>query len=198
MTRVIDYRDLGRVIGLSAKGIDRAAARTLNSVAFNSLPKLVSQAEGDMKFSSNARRALGWRVDKAKSGNLEAAVWTNRGWFHFHADQGNRSAESGGMVYKGERWLFIPRQKGASVVDKRGRIRKGAYSNVFLAPRGDHALVLYRPKRAKDKDVELIGIAVKQAKFKRDTDWQAEIEAEWRNSATTILRRELDKQRQWG
>ena len=191
--RIIDWRDLPLVMANSAKGIRRAGARTLNNVAFQSLPRLVSKAEGDMKFSGNARRALGWHIGKASSSTLQAEVKTNRGWFAYHSREGRRRPTGGAFDWRGQRWLFIPREKGGGFVTKRGAIRKDKVKYLFLAPRGDHALVLYRERRGEKKAV-LIGIAVKEAKYHVDTDWQAVIEAEWRKSATTILRRELTKQ----
>lgn len=190
MARIVDYKDLPDLIAVSARGVKRAGMNTLNDVAFKTLKPMVAQADSDMSFRSNARRALGWQVEKATMAKLESQVLTKRGWFAFHADEGNRNASGRGLLWKGQSWIFVPRAKSEGVVDKRGRLRKSAGKGLYLTPRGDHALVFYRARKGA-KDSEFVGVAVKQAAFHKDTDWDKVIEAEWRNSATTIMRRNL-------
>lgn len=188
---VIDYRDLPKVMATSARGIKRAGVNTLNTVAFQTLKPLVAKAEGDIQFSRNARRALGWQVQKADLGTMQAEVFTTRGWFGLHSKEGTRQASSRGMTWRGQSWIFVPRDKGVGVVSKKGMIRKSASAGIYLTPRGDHALVFYRSRKGA-KDSEFIGVAVKSAAFHEDTDWRAVIEAEWAKSAHTIMKRNIE------
>lgn len=191
MATVIDYRDMPKLMQVSAKGIKKAGVNTLNKVAFSTLPKLVSQADSDMNFSRNARRALGWRVEKASVASMHATVSTNRGWFGLHSKEGSRRPSSSRIVVNGVQMLFIPRAKGEGLVDKRGRIRKSASAGLFFIPKGDYALVMYRQRRNKS-ETTLLGVAVREAKFHTDTDWQAVIEKEWQATSHAIMKRMLD------
>jgi hypothetical protein len=177
MAREIRWQDLPRAIRADAKGIKKSAANALNTVAFKALKELPVQAAQDMKFRGNPRAALGWRVEKANLNNLEATLSTSRGWFGLHADEGRRDSGKSRFVWQGTPYLIIPR-KGSGLVDRRGKIRRNAWPQVYLAPKGGYALVLYR-QRGKAKGSELIGIAVKQAEFHKDTNWDGVIEQEW-------------------
>ena len=192
MVTVVSWKDLPRRIATSSKGVKKAGVKTLNDIAFSSLKPIVAEAERDMQFRGNARRALGWQVEKANTANMQATVKTNRGWFALHTDEGVRRPTSSGFNWNGQSWIFIPRAKGVGVVDRRGRLRNGAGKGLYLTPRGDHALVFYRQRKNKGIS-DFIGVAVKSAKYHVDTDWQAVIMKEWQNKAHLRFEHHLSK-----
>lgn len=190
MARYIHVKDMPRVMRVSAYGIKRSMANALNDLAFKSLKPLVNEAEGDMKFRRNARRALGWRVNKATPANGRAEVWTDRGWFGFHSQKGNRRP-SGDFRIDGIPMILIPKARGEGVVSKTGRIRKNAWKNIYFIPQGDKSLVFYRARRGA-KQSEYVGIAVRAAKFNKDTDWDGVMDRMFARYATEFLRKRLD------
>ena len=151
-----------RLMAAEPEKIKRAAAKTLTSLAFDSIPEIVERAKTQLSFSLNARRALGLHVSqKARPDNLVAIVQTNRGWLYYHLETGERSAING-FRWKGRRYLVYPLDK--KFVTRRGRIYKRYLKRSFVLPTRYGALLAHRPKGEQIEPIAILSLKFKHKK----------------------------------
>lgn len=150
----INYRDLPLIMAAEPKKIERAAAKTINALAFDSLPEIVEHASRALDIQRNAKRALGFQVAKrARNSSPVALVATKRGWLFYHVGSGTRKP-SGGLSHKGVRYLMFPVLDAAFT--KRGRLRKAVARKSFVMARGRGG-VLARRDRGKIEVLAVLG-----------------------------------------
>ena len=164
--------------------IQNAAAKTLNTVAFDTLPELVDQAESDMDFKRKAKQALGFGVKKARPGpQIVAQLWTRRGWLFTHVEPGVRSAKKGWKV-GGVPMILVPREEKAFT--RRGDLKARFKRSLYVIPSGAGALVLYRPKRRNSK-AELIAILTPKARHADDFEPEKVAQRVFNKKANRLL-----------
>lgn len=192
MARVIDYRDLPRLMRSSARGIKRAGVEALNASAFKMLAPLTEQATSDLKFrKANPRRAVGWQVEKANVATMQAAIQTRRGWLKYHLSEGTRHSRQGWEA-GGRSWLVIPADSARSwAFTARGRIRPNIIPQLFHVIKGNKGLLLRRDKRGA-KDARLVGILVQSAEYHEDYQAEQRVRDEFMRTAPDLFRRYLD------
>ena len=193
MAKVLDYRSIPKLIAANGKDVKVAGAKTLNTIAFDSLKPLVSDAEKAMDFKKDARRALGWRVTRASTANLEAEVWTNRGWLVYHLSEGTRTPQQG-WVYRGRKYILVPkadvRQK---FYTRKGRLKSSIMSRIFISPtKGGDALVIFRGRRK--KETILIGFLEQSVKFHEDITPHKTINSVFIKKANRLMNFYLDQE----
>lgn len=195
MARVIDYRDLPRVMRSSAKGIRRAGVEALNASAFKMLPALTEQATSDLKFrKANPRRAVGWQVEKANVATMQAAIQTRRGWLKYHLGEGTRHSRQGWEA-GGRSWLVIPVDSARKwAFTPKGRIRENIVPQLFHVIKGDKGLLLRRDKRGA-KEARLVAILVPSAQYHEDYQAEQRVQDEFLRTAPDMFRRYLDNPR---
>lgn len=180
---------------VSQKGLKFAAANTLNDIAFNSVRQIPIDAQRDLNFTKNARRALGFRVTKARARrnakvqDLEAHVWTPRGWVAFHVNEGTRYAKTG-WKFRGRNYLIVPRKAvKAAYFTTKGRLRAKFKRGIYIIPNSNGALVFHRGKRS--KDTELIGYLIPQAQYHPDLKYEETVERLFRKDVTKFFKKNL-------
>lgn len=189
--RVISYKAIPKIIAKEPKKIKRAMVKTLNTVAFDSLPEITKRAKKDMDFRKDARRALGYRVDKARPyGTIEAKVWTNRGWLAYHLEDGQRKP-SDGWRFNGKRYILVPIEKDAFTV--KGRLKSGFKRGIYIVPDGSEALMFYRARRG-DRRSTLIGVLKPEVKYNEDTEPDRVINRVFREKAARLFNYYLDQE----
>ncbi len=195
MARVIDYRDLPRLMATSARGIKRAGVEALNASAFKILAPLAEQASSDLKFrKANPRRAVGWQVEKANVATMHAAIQTKRGWLEYHLGEGTRHARQGWEA-GGRSWLVIPADGARKwAFDSKGRIRSNIIPQLFPAIQGGKGLLLRRDKRG-SKEARLVAILVPSAQYHEDYKAEQRVRDEFEKTAPDLFRRYLDNPR---
>lgn len=152
----IGWRDMPRFIASDGQRIRRAGAKTLNALAFDSLPEIVQHASRRLKIRTNARRALGMRVAKrATPTSLVSLVATDRGWLFFHLNEGRRTAKDSTLTSRGTRWLMAPIEDRAFT--KKGRLKRSYARRAFVAGSGRTALLVYRPRRGDAIPIATLG-----------------------------------------
>lgn len=164
--QVISYKSIPKIILKEPQRIRRAMAKTLNTIAFDSLPEITDRAKKDMNFRRDARRAMGFRVSpKATPTNIEAHIWSDRGRLAYHIDDGRRSADDG-WKFNGRSFILVPVEKKAFTA--KGRLKSGFRKGIYIVPDGTDALIFYRARRG-DRRSTLIGVLKPQVKYNEDT-----------------------------
>lgn len=186
---VIDYKLLPKILTASAKGMKTATRNTLNDVAFLARKEITNQANSDMNISGNANNALGFRVNKANYGRLVAEIYTTRGWFYYHLNEGKRQAKSG-FMWKGQSWLIVPIVDSAFTA--KGKLKPGFAKGMFVIPRGRKPLLAYRNKRG-SKTTMIIASLNKRVEHNEDTEPERVIQKVMRNQGKRILLAQLDR-----
>ena len=192
------------MIAAGEKGVKFAAARTLNSIAFDALREIPKDAERDLNFRKNAKNALGFRVNKARArrGNsvktIEAQIWTSRGWVAYHIDEGTREAEQG-WVYKGVNYLLVPYSPHKQIFfTVKGRLRAKFRRKLYIIPRSRGALVMHRGKRKRDSGV-LVGFLRQRVRYHEDLHYDETVDRLFRQKASrlfkTYLKQEIRRNR---
>lgn len=141
----ISYRSMPTLMRKSPQQIKVAASKTLTTIAFDSQKDILNQAQIDLKFKVNARRALGITVKKATPQKIEAQVFSKRGWLFWHVNEGTRKAKNG-WRFNGNNYILVPIRPEAFT--RRGKLKSGYRKRIFIIPDNDNdALVFYRPAR---------------------------------------------------
>lgn len=191
MTRPVDWRDLPALMAADGKSMRRAAAWTLNTLAFDALPEIVEDAQGDLKFSGNARRALGMYVEtKARADRLEAAIGTKRRWLYYHTFDGVRRTLQG-LRWSGRRWLILPVDD--AFVTKRGRIKARFLRKAFVLNTDPHPLLVRRVARG--KKIQVLATLHTQLRHRELLTPGDTIRDVMQRKGTRLLRRGLEFQR---
>lgn len=154
----VQARDLPKIIAASPRRIDRAAAKTLTGLAFDSIPIIVDRAQEALDFQLNARRALGMRViRKARPDSLQAEVGTGRGWLYYHLNSGTRRPAQG-FPWKGRRWLIYPLREEFVVKRgrRRGHLKAAIMRRSFVMPTRSGAVMAWRPRRGAEMEIVAI------------------------------------------
>lgn len=189
--RSIDVSLFPALIKKDSKAINRAAVKTLNTMGFDAQKDIVKQAEKDMEFGGNARRAMGMTVDKAKSAKLEVTVFTKRGWLAFHLDEGKRSSNRG-FRFNGRSFILVPIEEAAFT--KRGSLRAKFKNKLHIIPYGRNALVFFRPKRG-NRDAILIGTLQPEVRYHEDTEPDKVVNNVFQKKAHRLFKFYLNQQR---
>ena len=142
MSKRIDWRDMPALIREEKPKIARAAAKTLNAIAFDSLPEIVDSAKRNLDIKGNPRAALGMRVGaRARANRLEANIVSKRGWLYYHLNSGKRRAEQG-ILWRGKRYLmWIIRDEFKT---RRGRLRKNLLKKAFILDTESNVILVRR------------------------------------------------------
>lgn len=188
--REISYKQLPDLIKKDSKAIKRAAVRTLNTIGFDAQRDVVTQAEKDMDFRGNARRAMGVNVKKATSNRLEVQLFTKRGWLAYHLEEGTRRADDG-WRFNGRSFILVPIEEKAFT--KKGRLKASVRRSIYVIPYGRDALLFRRVKRGKLN--ELIGVLKPKVRFHEDTEPDRIVTATFRKKATRLFKFYLGRER---
>lgn len=153
-----------------------AAANALNKTGEDLQKKLIDQGPRDLNFRVRHRPALGVSFPvsaRATKHNLEACVYSDRGWITHQVQDGTLTPKRG-IRYKGKSYLFIPNPKVIRRRSKahggRRRIRTGRGGKIFvLESRGQLILMLrFGPDAS---DLQPLGVLEPKAAFADDYDW---------------------------
>lgn len=187
----VSYKSFPLLMRKSTRQIKVAAAKTLTTIAFDARVEVIDQAEKDLEFRVNARRALGITVKKARPNatTIEAAVFTTRGWFWWHINEGRRRARSG-WKFNGKDYLVVPVIEKAFT--RKGKLKSGYVKGIYIIPDNDGALVFYRPKRGRQEG-QLIAVLKEQVPHEEQTDPEHEVDTTFIRKANRLFNFHLNK-----
>ncbi len=189
----IDYRLLADYITADERAIKRASQWTLNTLAFDSQKAITENAESELDFRNNAKRALGFRIKKAKLNNLQAEIYSNRGWLYYHINEGTRHATSG-LTHKGVNYLVIP-IKDSPAFTKTKKLKKGFAKKAYIAKlRGRRGAMMFVRKRKGQRSIAIAYLSP-QAKYKEEIDPKQTIKEQSDEKFIRLLRRGLEHNR---
>lgn len=187
--RAVSYKQLPDLIKKDSKAIERAAVRTLNTIGFDAQKDVIAQAEKDMDFRRNARRAMGINIGKATTNKLEVSLFTKRGWLSYHLEEGTRRAGDG-WRFNGRSFILVPVDETAFT--KKRRMKASVRRSIYIIPYGRDGLVFHSVKRGANR---LIGVLKPEVRFHEDTEPDKVISATFRAKATRLFKFYLKQQR---
>ena len=186
---IIDAKWLPSLIRKDSKQIKIAGVKTLNTIGFDAQKGIIDRAERDMDFRTNARRAMGINVRKARLNSLEVQLFTKRGWLAYHLEDGTRGPEQG-WKFNGRRYVLVPVEPLAFT--KKNRMKAKFKRNLYIIPYGRDGLVFYRPKRG-SKESELIAVLKPKVRFNEDTEPDKVVSKMFKEKAHRLFKFYLNK-----
>lgn len=179
-----------RLMAGDSQRIKRAGAKTLNALAFDSLPEITEHASRELDIRGNARRALGMRVAKrAVPQSLIALVASDRGWLFYHINEGRRGSKDSTLTSKGTRWLMAPIYEKAFT--KRGRLKASYAKRSYIAGSGRSALLIYRPRRGDAIPIATLG---RSFRYHKELSPEEVVEDVMRRKGARLFRIFMDKE----
>lgn len=175
---VIPYRQIPLMMAKGNKEVKAAAANTLNSLAYDVRDAITEELIAHLDFRGSSKAAIGMKVERpgARPSHLEQAVWTDRGWLEYHLIDAQHSASAGTRYPKGK-YLFIPANKremttrpGRSGSKLKAKYQRMVDNSFTVKGRGNARLVMYRPRRGKDRSPLYLGVLVRAADYTRSVD----------------------------
>ena len=196
MPREISYTQLPSIIAANSKAVKFAAANTLNDIAFDGVRAIPQKAT--LNFRRNARRALGFQVKKARArrnanaSDIEAQVFTERGWVAFHVEEGRRRATEG-WRFNGVSFIMVPNAATkATFFTLRGRLRAKFRRSLFVVPNRRGGTVLHRDRRT--RRVQVVAFLRRDVSFHEDLNYEETMDKLFTRNVTNIFRTNMRKE----